>query len=324
VRKESVNAAFFFIVLGVLALLAFLVVLPVLDFLLLGLLLALGFQPVHAQVLRVVPRRALAAVVTLFIVAVIVARAANVLPVPGSTLVRIAALKQQGTGYRRAFTATATVAAAWISATFLLAGALLAVLTGSVVGLAAVGVGLAALGATHTLVVFHVGSAQAASLTVRVAAVDLLLVAVSALRLFWVLMALGFLVAVPQAAALTVAEVLASATGVFPGGLGIREVVAGVISPVVGLPIALGVIAAAGDRLLDYALLAPACVVMLLMARRDRGQPILRAFSRPILRREHDQTTASTLASERPWPPDPTQGNAMASSSPSELHDADG
>jgi predicted PurR-regulated permease PerM len=71
VRKETVNSAFFFIVLAVLAVLGFLVVLPVLDFLLVGLLLALGFWPVHAWVSRFVPHRRLGALATLLIVALV-------------------------------------------------------------------------------------------------------------------------------------------------------------------------------------------------------------------------------------------------------------
>lgn len=70
-RKESVNAAFFFLVLVVLAALGFLVLLPVLDFLLLGLLLALGFWPVHQWIKRVVPYRRLGALTTLVFVAVV-------------------------------------------------------------------------------------------------------------------------------------------------------------------------------------------------------------------------------------------------------------
>jgi predicted PurR-regulated permease PerM len=71
VRKETVNAAFFFIVLTALAVLGLLVLLPILDFLLLGLLLALGFYPMHAYVLRAVRFPRLAALVTLSIAAVI-------------------------------------------------------------------------------------------------------------------------------------------------------------------------------------------------------------------------------------------------------------
>ncbi len=71
VRKETVNSAFFFMVLVVLAVLGFLVVLPVLDFLLVGLLLALGFWPVHAWISRFVPQRRLGALVSLTFVALV-------------------------------------------------------------------------------------------------------------------------------------------------------------------------------------------------------------------------------------------------------------
>ncbi len=196
------------------------------------------------------------------IVVMTLARAANVLPLPGSTLVRIAALKHLGTTYGRGLSATATVGVAWVGAAFLVAGAFVWVVTGVTLGALGLGIGLAAAATTYGLVRWHVGGRAAPGLTLAVLLVDLALVGVSVLRLFVALFALGFPVTVAQAGVLTVAEVLASATAVFPGGLGIREVLAGGLAPVVGLPIALGVVASAVDRFLDYVILGPACFAL--------------------------------------------------------------
>ncbi|MBW3584090.1 MAG: AI-2E family transporter [Euryarchaeota archaeon] len=71
-RKESVNAAFFFILLGVLVVVGFLVVAPILDFMLLGFLLAIGFYPVHRGVRRLVRHEGSSAFITIGLVSAVV------------------------------------------------------------------------------------------------------------------------------------------------------------------------------------------------------------------------------------------------------------
>lgn len=72
VRKETVNAAFFFLILVLLAVLSFMVVAPILDFMLLGFLLAIGFWPVHRSVRRVVRHDGWSAFVTMSIAGIVV------------------------------------------------------------------------------------------------------------------------------------------------------------------------------------------------------------------------------------------------------------
>jgi uncharacterized membrane protein YbhN (UPF0104 family) len=81
-------------------------------------------------------------------------------------------------------------------------------------------------------------------------------VAVGALRYGLILAALGHEVSAAQAVALTVGGVLAAASGLFPGGLGMREVLVAGIAPLVGVSAAVGVVATAVDRLAGLAVLA--------------------------------------------------------------------
>lgn len=71
-RKESLHAAFFFLVLVTLFVLAFLVLRPVLDFMLMGFLLAVGFWPLQKGMRRAVGSDGLGAFLTMLIASALV------------------------------------------------------------------------------------------------------------------------------------------------------------------------------------------------------------------------------------------------------------
>jgi uncharacterized membrane protein YbhN (UPF0104 family) len=186
----------------------------------------------------------------------VLSSAANLLPVPGAVLVRARALNQLGTPYRRAFVATAVVGMAWVGTTAVVAGALvLASGDDAAVGGVLVAAGLAGIAAAHAAVVRR---GKGVDVTLQIVVVELASVAVGGLRYWLVLEGLGFDPDAVQAVALTVSAVVASAVGVFPGGLGVREVVAAALAPLVGLPAAVGLVAVAVDRLLGLPVLAVA------------------------------------------------------------------
>ena len=81
-------------------------------------------------------------------------------------------------------------------------------------------------------------------------------------RLTLILAALGYGLSVSDAAALAAAGIVASAAGLFPGGLGLRELLSGVAAGVVGLDPAVGVVVAAVDRLVTLAVLAVVSAVL--------------------------------------------------------------
>ena len=186
----------------------------------------------------------------------VLSSAANLLPVPGAVLVRARALNQLGTPYRRAFVATAVVGIAWVGTTAVVAGVLV-VLAGDDVaaGLALIGVGVGGAVVAHVAIRRR---GHGGDVTGRVVLVEVASVAVGGLRYWLVIEGLGFDADPVQAVALTVSAVVASAVGIFPGGLGLREVVAAALAPLVGLPAAVGLVAVAVDRLLGLPVLAVA------------------------------------------------------------------
>jgi len=186
----------------------------------------------------------------------IVATAANMLPIPGSALVRTQALATSGGGYKKATATTVTVGAAWIGATATLA-AVLGVATGTVAAGSAVGaIGLGFLAFSYVLVRRAHPPTGIADVYGRIVAIEAGAAIVGALRFFGILYALGIDISAPQAMALALASVIASASGIFPAGIGIREALAGAIGAIVGLPAASGVAAAATDRVAGLLVLA--------------------------------------------------------------------
>jgi hypothetical protein len=199
----------------------------------------------------------------------ILGTAANMLPLPGSMLVRTQALSGRA-GYRAAIRTTTVAGATWLFCTAVLAGIALMfldlVLVGSLV--AAVGlVGVAGSGWLTRRTVENWRRPFAALVAVETATA-----LVGAGRLLGILLALGLDVTVGQAMALTLSGVIAAATGIFPSGLGIREAVAAGIASAVSLPASVGFVATAADRIAGLVVLAVASLVVF-VTRPPTGSP---------------------------------------------------
>ena len=77
------------------------------------------------------------------------------------------------------------------------------------------------------------------------------------------------------------ATVAASAIGIFPGGLGIRELLSGLIAPAVGLPASVGLIGTSVERVVGLATLSVMAVVVLLATSERPPVPTDVASARP-------------------------------------------
>lgn len=186
----------------------------------------------------------------------ILASAANLLPLPGSVVVRTGALTSGGAGLRKAVWATFAVGVVWIGATGLIAGSFQIFTDVRWVGLGVAVVGVVLLAIAASMLRRNLDACEWRGLFARAVAVEASLTLVGGLRFLGVLVGFGFSVAPSQAVALTLAGVIATASGVFPGGIGIREALAAAVSPLVGLPAAVGLVAAAADRVAGLAILA--------------------------------------------------------------------
>lgn len=177
----------------------------------------------------------------------VLSTAANLLPVPGAVLVRGQRLIQGGATVGQVTTVTGGSGIVWIGSTAVAAG----------IGAASVSSrGLGALIATGGLVATVTGliwirRLATATIPAAIALVvtEVALTLVGAARFFFILIGLGIEVSGGQALALTISGALASAAGIFPAGIGIREALTAVVATLVDLPAAVGFTAAAADRL---------------------------------------------------------------------------
>lgn len=197
----------------------------------------------------------------------VLATAANLLPVPGSPLVRMRALRQLGSTYRGAFSSTALVGLAWIGVTGLLVGGASAVVGRLAFGSVLLATGVVATGLAYGALRLRRPS-EAGALIWAVLGVEVATVLVAGARFILVLRGLGVDASFAQAIALTIAGVTASLIGFFPGGLGIRELIAAGIGPLVGLSAAVGLLSAAVNRLIESLVLLPLSLFFFLVVRR--------------------------------------------------------
>lgn len=201
----------------------------------------------------------------------ILATAANLLPIPGAILVRTQVLKEGGSRYRDAVRSTGAIGVGWLATSFLLAGVF------QWDGRPFLALILLSAGVASSALVAVLLRFSAARLTVigAIFAVEGLFVLITAIRLYAAFMAIQTPISLDQAFVLAIAAALASAIGVFPGGLGLRELIAGALSPLVGLPAATGVVVTAIDRLVGIAVLAIVSLFLLTFLRRVHRDDLL-------------------------------------------------
>lgn len=194
--------------------------------------------------------------------------AANLLPLPGSTLVRVAALKAGGAALFRGASSTIVVGVIWIAVAFGYSGGwMLAIANGLVAWLFLAIGALVLLGCVIWWRVLEGGY----SLLLWMLITRLLLVIVDSARLFLCFAALGVEASFAQASGLAVAGVLGSAVSIVPAGLGVREGVAAAISPVVGLAAAFGFLSAFLNRLAGLVVIVPLAAILSL---RNSGRKV--------------------------------------------------
>jgi uncharacterized membrane protein YbhN (UPF0104 family) len=201
----------------------------------------------------------------------ILGSAANLLPVPGAVVVRLANLRKAGVRVTRGLNLTAIIGLTWVGAACVLGGiaesfshldfALIALVVG--VGLLAVAIGMLSRSLDR-------GDRFAGA--VELLAIEGAFVLMQAFRLFLIASALRFNVSYAQSTTLVIAAVSAAAIGFLPAGLGAREAIAALLSPIVGIQAAVGLVITAVDRIVNLIVLLAFAGVVTLVGRREHAQ----------------------------------------------------
>lgn len=199
---------------------------------------------------------------------VVLATAANLLPVPGAALVRLQALRTRGAGTGASALINLAGAAAWLGTGLVIAGGALLVLRGAAAG-PAIAIGAAGTVVAAELVRRAAHPGRAVRTTLALFAVEAGVTVLHGARLLTVLVALGVELDLGQALVIGVSAPLSAAAGVFPAGIGLAEALSGALAPLVALPVAAGVAATGLNRVIGLAVTAP--VALWFAARRERA-----------------------------------------------------
>ena len=189
----------------------------------------------------------------------IIGGVANMLPLPGGVLVRVAALKAEGASVAKSTSVMAFVAFIWAAVSFGYAGAWLVI-----GGATAFGLLFIALGCTGVVGCFalsmHVLDDHI--ITAQLFACKAGLVLVDAFRLYLGLLAINIAAEFGQASVLTVSGFVGSSFSIVPAGLGIREGVSALLGPLVGLTAAAAFLASAANRIVGLMVSAPLAILL--------------------------------------------------------------
>jgi uncharacterized membrane protein YbhN (UPF0104 family) len=200
--------------------------------------------------------------------------AANLLPMPGAVMVRLANLRKAGVRVKRGLNLTAIVGLAWLGTAGVLGG-LVQLWSHTVFAVVALAIGstLLAIGALMLTRALEPGTRLAGAL--ELLAIECAFILMQALRLFLVAAALRFDVSYAQTTTLAIATVAAAAIGFLPSGLGAREGIAALLAPIVGFPAAVGLVITAVDRLISLTVLSVLAGWVTVATRRQRREQVL-------------------------------------------------
>ncbi|WP_299949850.1 lysylphosphatidylglycerol synthase domain-containing protein [uncultured Ruegeria sp.] len=194
----------------------------------------------------------------------IVASVANMLPIPGGTMVRIGALKTKGANLKDGTAATLLISFLWIGAAFLYSGAWLLVLGGKETGGPKLGPVFCLFGAVLLVIVAALGARmfKQRGTVARLILIKIGLVLTDAARIYLCFLVLGVDATFGQASVLTVSSVVGASVSIVPAGLGIREGTAALLAPLIALGAATGYLSTSLNRVVGLMVLAPVALAL--------------------------------------------------------------
>jgi hypothetical protein len=194
--------------------------------------------------------------------------AANMLPFPGGVFTRLGGMRAHGIGMRPGSWLLLLFAGVWAGAAFLLSG--------SVIVLRSAPLGVSFLLAGAALLGFSFAGLRARgaghALMTKILLIRLALLVVEMARMVLAVRAFGAGLSLANSAVFAISSVVGTTVSVIPAGLGIREGVSALLSPIIGLDPAVGFLAATMMRIVGMAGLA--ALASILLIRSGRGKPM--------------------------------------------------
>jgi hypothetical protein len=182
------------------------------------------------------------------------ATAANLLPIPGGAIVRVRELGARSGNFRSAAVAIATVALFWLGAALLVAAFGLGVLGHSFTMAIFCCTALLALG--FGAYVAPKSNAHPVRTLIALASIEGAISLAAGVRIAAIMAGLGLKASLPTAMVLATSGPIAALVGIVPGGLGLQELVAGVLAPLAAAAPEAGAASVAADRVIGLLALA--------------------------------------------------------------------
>ena len=179
---------------------------------------------------------------------------ANLLPVPGGAITRIAGLKLAGSTLREGTMVIFLMSLAWIGVAFMVGSLPLILMGDRLAGWLLLAVGTALTGIS---IVASLKISASRKRTFVAFALKVVLVVWDGMRMYLALLAVDAGIGLAGAYIFVLASVAGSTVTIIPAGFGIREGTSALLALVVGVPAALGFLAASLLRLTELIVLLP-------------------------------------------------------------------
>ena len=201
---------------------------------------------------RAGPRRALEVA--------IISSAANLLPLPGSLVVTTRSLSEQGATYGSAALASTIPGLAWLGLSGVIGGVSIVIAGNLFIGLAVAAAGCVCVGVTAAMFLRSAPEHGRPQLALRIFLVEGTWVVLGGFRMWLVLEAIGVSATPAQVLALAVTGAMSVAIGFLPSGIGAREALIALLSPIIKLPLSQGVVIGVIDRIVWVTFLSLAAI----------------------------------------------------------------
>lgn len=195
----------------------------------------------------------------------IVGSVANMLPLPGGTLVRIASLKAEGASLAKSTSTTLYVALIWAGVGLIYSGSWLIMLGLMLPGIVMAVGGIITLAACVLATFRLLGDVR---FTFSIVLAKIILVLVDAYRTYLSLIALGVTASFGQASVIALSSLLGASFSIVPAGLGIREGASAILGPIIGITASAAFLAASLSRILGMAVTFPLALILSLKKNR--------------------------------------------------------
>lgn len=182
----------------------------------------------------------------------IIARAANMLPLPGGTIARVAALKSLGVSVKDGIGINLLLAFLWLSLSLIYSSIWMWSIVRNPYAIYFLGLGIFILLPTAIYLYHRSKDPKFIFLVVTTKTLSLI---VDSAKIYLCFQALAISATFAQASSLAVSGVLGSAVSIVPAGLGVREAVASLLASMVGLSLSSGFLAVALNRILSMSVI---------------------------------------------------------------------